>query len=180
MNKINNNPSPNLLREPEETLAGKYQPHVISVSKIVIILTQAVFIILLGLNSKVVYTNAQKVKYINELGATLLSLSNSESEVRDVLKRTGILKNVMQINSASNLPKKIEATFNNISPNVFLLSARVDTSKANLSLAAPSALSVSTMMARYLSIPEVKELVLNSASLNTTTGGYMVQIDLVF
>lgn len=176
MKKSYPNPSLNLLKTNySESFAIKYHFKIAALSKIVIILIEAVLVFIIGLNSKTESEISALQSGIKEKETTIISHLETEKKARDVIKRTALLKDLQSRADAIPTIKKV---LGNLPKNAVLQTASFEALKAEITIETKTPVEASVAISQLLKNTAAQEIILKSAIMDVTANTFITNLEL--
>ena len=174
--------SPNLLQNVLEfqTLQTRERRQ-FKISKVawgLIILIQLLFVALSLYNARTVVLTKNLQAEIKALEANVSSKALAEEKIRGVIKRTDSLQR-LESQRVEYTPR-IEAFVNGIPSNVFLYSSFIQNDKMSLTVRTQSPLEIALLISNYFNADFAKEVVIQSATLDSTENEFTTTLEVIF
>ena len=174
--------SPNLL-SPSSTssLSQNIEKHHLTVSavaKISIILVQTIFVILLGINTTTVSDVTQIENEVKALETQLISKAATVTRIGQIIEKTERLK-VLE-DTRPELSEKIRKAIEVIPPQIILTQASIKPETMEIVIETETPLDAALLINLYFNQDLASEVTLNSATLSTTTGKFITNMEVRF
>ena len=174
-------PSPNLLNQNPKRVEAIVEKHHLTFSaaaKLTIILTQTVFIVLLGLNANTVSKIGKLESQVRALETQLINKKDSLDSIEKVIDKTAMLKELQaqRPDFAERLKKAVEL----IPPQVTLTQASIKPTSMVIVTETATPLDAAILINSYFTNSLASQITLNNANLSTTTGKFITNMEVTF
>lgn len=173
--------SPNLLNKDSlkhNPLVEKFHIKISTISKILIIFVQIVYIVLLGLNST---TSDNITKLENEIKLYETKIESKKdiiNQIKQINKRVEELKKLEQ--NRVKLNTKFNNVLNYLPNNSNLLTTSTKDESMKINLETKNALDVSILMSNYLNENIAEKIILKSANFDISKDTFRTEMEIKF
>lgn len=173
--------SPNLLSSDlfkQNPIIEKTHMDISLVTKILVITTQIIYILLLGYNTFLLKNIKSLEDEVRNYKTEIQNNSEVASKIESVIKKTEELKTLEQ--KRNEMSFNFENIYNLLSSKTTLLSSALEENHINMTVQTNSALDISILMANYFNENIAEKIILKSAKLNTTNNTFVTEMEIHF
>lgn len=171
--KENQTLSPNLLRQSGPVLKGTA-----SIFKILTIIIQVLFLIVIFLNAKVSSNLSRVSTNVGLVESSLLNKSYVIDEIRLLNERIGVYKNALSTRTA--FAERLESIYSSAFSGVYIVGSELGSDYSKLDIETGEALKAALLITRLLENENVEEVVIETAILHPSRQLFEVGLELRF
>ena len=173
--------SPNLLNKDlfeKNPLIEKAHVDVSLTAKILIIIVQIIYILLLGFNEKIINDIETLESQVRVYETEIRDSSDLVSKTKKVIAKTEKLKKLE--NERMEMSSAYDKVLRYLPEEANLISSSIEKGSMNITIETKTALEVSILMSNYFSEDLAEAIILKSARLNINEKTFTTQMEVVF